>query len=257
MNPKIAIITGASSGIGHSFASKISQYEPLDELWLIARNQERLEELAKNISIPCRILALDLTLEVSLLKIKNILEESQPIVKVLLNASGYGKFESVEHMSLTDVVGMIDLNCKALSYLVRVSLPYMKEGSIVVNISSVAGLVPIPYGAIYSATKSFVLSFTRALNQELKKKKIKALAVCPYWTMTEFLNRANDQNVIKKFDCKYETEFIVKKIYWAMKKKKDYTVPGFIAKTTHILTKILPHRLVMWVFIHHQGLHKK
>lgn len=127
----------------------------------------------------------------------------------------------------------------------------------IVNIASVAAFQPVPFGAEYAASKAYVLALSRAVNTELRPRKIRVLAVCPYWTKTAFFDRANKQSVITHFDCMYEPAFIARKTFAAMKRKKDYVVPGFVAKATHMLTKLLPHSFVMKVFIGQQKLKNK
>lgn len=251
----IAIITGASSGIGREFALRVAKEYDLDEIWAIARGEERLRALEAG--IPVRAIPLDLTVPTSADTLSALLQEEKPNVKILCNASGYGKFESFENISEEDNLGMLDLNCRALTQITYRVLPYMTKGSILVNIASVAAFQPVPYGNVYAASKAFVLSFTRSLGRELKSRKIKVLAVCPYWTKTAFFDRANKQSVITHFDCMYEPSFIIKKTFRAMRRKKDFVVPGAIAKLTVFATKLLPHKLVMSVFLRQQKLHKK
>ncbi len=257
MNKKIAIITGASSGMGKEFLLRLAKERKLDEIWAIARSKEKLEALQKDVSVPVRAIPLDLTDVESGRKIQTLLAETQPEIAVLCNASGYGMFDRFDRISEADNLGMIDLNCRALTQLTYLCIPYLKAGSIVVNIASVAAFQPVPYINVYAATKAYVLSFSRALNRELKPNGIRVLAVCPYWTKTAFFDRSNKHSVITHFDCMYETSFIVGKIFRAMKKKKDYVVPGTVAKLTHALTKLLPHKLVMSVFLRQQKLNRK
>ncbi|MBO5046636.1 MAG: SDR family NAD(P)-dependent oxidoreductase [Clostridia bacterium] len=252
----IAIITGASSGIGKEFALRVAKEYQIDEIWAIARGEDRLRALQAG--VPVKAIPLDLTAPASVDALSALLREEKPNVKILCNASGYGKFESFENVSEEDNLGMLDLNCRALTQITYRVLPFMTEGGIVVNIASVAAFQPVPYGNVYAATKSYVLSFTRSLGRELKSRKIKTLAVCPYWTKTAFFDRANRQSVITRFDCMYEPSFIIKKTFRAMKKKKkDFVVPGAVAKLTVFATKLLPHKLVMSVFLRQQKLHKK
>lgn len=254
---KIAIVTGASSGIGKRLAAGMPQQFSLDELWLVARREDRLLALGKELSLPVRTFALDLTKEESIAALKAALEEEKPCVKALVNASGYGIFERFDRTTEEDVAGMTDLNCRALACMMHTVLPYCERGSIIVNIASVAAFQPVPFGAEYAATKAYVLALSRAVNQEMKPRGIRVLAVCPYWTKTEFFDRANPQGLITHFDCMYDPAFIAKKALRAMKKKKDYVVPGFVAKATHALTKLLPHSFVMKVFLAQQKLKNK
>ena len=254
MSKTVALVTGASSGIGKEFALRVCKEYAVDELWVVARNLERLQSLQEEVEVPVKAISLDLTATESGAALRELLEAEQPQIKILCNASGFGKFERFDETAEEDNLGMIDLNCRALTQITYTCLPYLCEGSKIVNIASIAAFQPIPYGTVYAATKSYVLSFSRALNRELKSRKISVLAVCPYWTKTAFFDRANTHGVITHFDCMYEPKFIIDKTFRAMKKKKDYVVPGAMAKLTRALTKILPHSLVMSVFLKQQKL---
>ncbi len=256
---KIAVITGASSGMGREFARQLCYENPIgehfDEFWLIARRRDRLEELAAELTIRCRILALDLTHEESYAAFAAELEEAKPEVSVLLNASGYGKFLSTMDTPADDVSGMIDLNCKALVRLTQLTIPYMRSGSHIVEVDSLSAFQPVPYINIYAASKAFVLSFTRALNAELRKTGIKAMALCPGWVKTEFFNHAepNGRTEITYFNKFFTPDFIIKTAIRDMYRgKKDVCIPDFAIKAQVFLTKLLPHRLVMKIWLRQQ-----
>lgn len=247
------IITGASSGIGKEFAKKIDQMG-YRRIFLIARNKTKLEELSKMLKTPCVIASCDLTKNESFTYLKTVLDENNANIGLLVNGAGFGIFNEFTSTDINDVNGMIDLNDKALVNMTYLTLNYMQENAKIINIASIASFEPIPYGAIYGASKSFVLSFSRALNMELKKKKICVLAVCPYWTATGFFDRGNKNGVIKKFDCMYSPEFVVKKTFKALKGKKDYVVTGTYAKFVRFLAKILPNKWIMKMFMKKQSL---
>ena len=254
----IAIVTGASSGIGKIFAKTVTNHGTYDEIWAIARNTDRLEALKGEISIPVRPVSLDLSDESFVDRIKSMLEEEKPNIRLLINCSGYGKFEATEKISLEDNIGMIDLNCRALTAMTLISLPHMNEGSEIINIASVAAFQPIPFINIYGASKAYVLSFSRALNRELKNRKIRVLAVCPFWTKTAFFSRAvktDEEAIVKKYVAMYEPDFIVKKAWHTLEKtKRDFIVPGFKAKMQVLAVKILPHSIVMSIWQSQQKL---
>ena len=134
----------------------------------------------------------------------------------------------------------------------------MEKGAEIVEIASVAGFQPIPYINIYGATKAYVLSFSRALNRELKGRGIRVLAVCPFWTKTAFFDRAikkDEDAIVKKYVAMYEPEFIVEKAWRTLEKsKRDFVVPGFKAKMQVLAVKILPHSAVMSVWQSQQKL---
>lgn len=258
MNKRIALVTGASSGMGKEFARRVCGEYPVDEVWAIARNLGRLEELQNELPVPVRAISLDLTDRESGDKLRALLEEEKPDIRVLCNASGFGIFDRFDRASEEDNLGMIDLNCRALTQVTYLALPYLSAGSVVVNIASMSSFQPVPYINVYAATKAYVLSFSRALNRELNPRGVRVFAVCPYWTKTAFFDRSNKKSVITRFDCMYTTEFVVNKIFRTLKRsKKDYVVPGTYAKFTHALTKLLPHSMVMSVFMRQHKLGKK
>ena len=152
---------------------------------------------------------------------------------------------------------MVDLNCKALMTLCQLSVPYMCTGAQIVNMASVAAFQPIPYINIYAATKAFVLSYSRALNRELKGEDIHVMAVCPFWTKTEFFNRAitnPDKQIVKKYAAMYNPEDIVRRAFRDLKRRKDVSMYGFVARGQKLLVKLLPHSFVMDTWMRQQDL---
>ena len=189
---RIGIITGASSGLGRAYARLVDKRIKLDELWLIARREERLVALAGELEHDCRILALDLRSEESISILRRTLEEEKPRVELLVCAAGFGKFGRVEDLSLEETGDMIDLNCRSAAEVTRVCVPYLHRGSRVLEIASCAAFQPLPAMSIYAATKAFLLHYTRALREELAPRGVLVTAVCPYWIKTEFMTVARD-----------------------------------------------------------------
>ncbi len=254
---KIAVITGASSGMGREFVKQLSEKYSFDEIWVIARRLDRLEALRDEIPQKLRTISLDLTKRESISEFGRLLNEAEPEIDVLVNASGFGLFKEFDEASLDSYYDMIDLNDTAVVGMTYTALPYMKEGSKIWNICSVAAFQPIPYINVYAATKAFALSFTRALNAELKPRGIKALAVCPYWTKTEFFNRAVTDNTISYYQCMYDPAKVVARAVADMDRRKDVSIYGKEARMNAFLTKLLPHRFVMKVFMKQQKLPRK
>lgn len=254
---KLAIITGASSGMGQEFAKRIAKEETLDEMWLIARRLDRLEDLKNKLSadypaITFRPISLDLSDTQSIKLYAMLLEKVSPEITVLVNGSGFGKFGKFEDVPLEEHANMIDLNAKSLVLLTQVSLPYMKEGAKIYNIDSLSSFQPVPYIAVYGATKSFVLSFSRAIGAELKDKGIRVLAVCPGWVNTEFFQRAMKDDTITYFNHVFEPEEVVERAIKDMKRGRDVSVVGFSIRLQVLATKLLPHRLVMKIWMNQQ-----
>lgn len=249
---KIAVITGASSGMGREFVLQISREKKLDEIWVIARRTERLNALRNEVSVPVRPLSLDLTKEESIQEYRRLLEEEKPEVEVLVNASGFGKFGAFSEMDLNTLNQMIDLNCKAYVEMTHTTLPYLHEGSEVYQLDSLSSFQPVPYICIYGATKSFVLSFSRALNVELKTRGIHMMAVCPGWVKTEFFDHAVTDDTITYYNKFFTPEQVITRALRDMKKGKDVSVCGFSIRAQVLLTKLLPHRLVMKIWCKQQ-----
>ena len=242
----IAIITGASSGMGRDFVVGADKRYNLDEIWVVARREDRLLALQKDCKAKIVPLALDLTKNESFDFIKSKLESEKPNVKLLVNASGFGKMAEFIKSNASSNADMCDLNLKALVLITHAVLPYVNEGGKIIEVGSLSSFEPVPHLSVYAATKAGVLSFTRALAHELKPKKIKVLCVCPYWVKTEFFDRANEKEKLKKFDILYESEFVVKVAYKTIDKtNKNYVVPGKYAKLLRALAKILPHNFMM------------
>ncbi len=256
MNRKqIAVITGASSGIGYEFAKNIAKLGSFDEVWLIARRRERLEDV--ELPISTRVIPLDLSKKESYEKYADMLQQENPCIKLLINASGFGKFGATQEMELATNLNMMDLNCGGVMAMCQHSVPYMEKGSKILNIASVAAFHPIPYNNVYAASKAFVLSYSRGLNSELKTKGITVTAVCPFWTKTEFFDRAiakDKDAVVKKYTAMYTPIQIVNRAIRDVNKGKDVSKFGFVARLQAGLAKIFPHRFIMWYWKRQQKL---
>lgn len=256
----IAIVTGASSGIGKEFFLSLKDKGPLDEIWVIARSKDKLEALQAETETPVRVFPADLSKNGSLEAVKAVLAAETPSVKYLICASGFGRFCSALEDETETLENMVDLNCRSIVTATKTVAPYMAKGGIMLLIASVAAFQPIPYIATYGATKAFVLSYGRALNQELRKKYgARCLCVCPFWTKTAFFDRAitaeQTQTVVKKYAAMYTPDQIVKRAWQdAKKKNRDVSICGFTAKSQVLAVKLLPHRLVMWVWKKQQQL---
>ena len=253
----IAIITGASSGMWKEFVNQLDKYYDIEEVIVIARRKELLEELSSITKAKVTPLPLDLTQEESFEKYKEFIEEKtkkEKCIKLLINGSGFGKFEEFDQGDYKIHNDMVDLNCKALQAITYLTLPYMEEGSDIVQIASMASIQPVPYIGLYGATKAFVLSFSRALNIELRHKKIKVTALLPFWVQTDFFKVASTTDLIKYFDLIYTKEFIVQKCYEKLIKKhhKDIIVPGKFARMQYRLVKLFPHSRVMRIWLRKQ-----
>jgi len=249
---KIAVITGASSGIGWEFVKGIDRSEQLDEIWVIARRRERLEEVAKTASAKVRPVVMDLTEPRSFEIYEQMLADEKPEIRVLVNNSGFGVFGAFAERPLEQQLKMIDLNDKALVALTYLSLPYMKKGGMIYNVVSSSAFQPVPYQAVYGSSKAFALSFSRALNMELKPKGIRVMAVCPHWCRTEFFDTAVTDDTIVYYNFFNTPEEVVSTAVRNMKKGRDVSLAGIKIKLQRLAVKLLPHWLVMRVWCKQQ-----
>ena len=249
---KIAVITGASSGMGREFVLALDKEQEFDELWLIARRRDKLEELNAETRAPVRAIALDLGIQTEIDKYKELLEAEKPDVRVLVNAAGFGKFKAFTDLTLEEQLAMIDLNDKALVSMTYLTLPYMKEGACIYQLGSLSSFQPVPYINVYGATKAFVLSFSRALNVEWKKKGIHVMAVCPGWVKTEFFDHAVTDDTITYYNRFYTPDQVIKRAIRDMKKRRDVSICGFPVRAQVLATKLLPHKLVMKIWCKQQ-----
>lgn len=247
---KIAVVTGASSGIGREFAVQISKkYGKMDEIWIIARRKDKLEELEAELKIKARIFAMDLTSEENMKYFTNYLSENKPDIKLLVNCAGYGKMGRVDELDIYEQVGMIDLNCKALTLFTGICLPYISTHSRIINIASAAAFSPQPKFNVYAASKSYVLSFSRALNVELKSRKITATAVCPGPVDTEFFDLAGEKDGQKyMITARAETSKVVSKAIKDAAIGEDMSVYGVAMKLAKNASKIIPQKIIMKIF---------
>lgn len=245
---KIAVVTGASSGIGREFAIQIDKQEKLDEIWLIARREDKLKALAAKLSAKAVIIPLDLLCTQSFEIYKNKLECEKPEVRYLVNASGFGNMGDWSEIENKDQMKMIDLNVKALVTMTNYTIPFMNKGGMILQMGSASVFNPLPYFNIYASTKSFVRHYSRALHEELKSIGIHVTVVCPGWVRTEFFGHTNDSEVRfspKKYSPMTEASDVVKRALKHAKKNKALSIYGWFTKTQHILGKLLPHSLIM------------
>ena len=251
---KIAVITGASAGIGREFVYAVDKYDTFDEIWVIARRRERLEELAAKCRNPIRPIALDLSDLGSIDEYKALLEKKQPQISILVNAAGCGVFGPFEEKELDKLLASARLNSLALTAMCHVSLPYMTSGSSIVNMGSNSAWQPVPYQAVYGASKSYVLSLSRALWRELRPKGIHVMCVCPGWIKTEFQEAAHHEEYIRYVDRWYTPEAVAAQTMKDLKKKKTVSILGSPVRRQVRLVKLLPVRWVMAIWCRQQGI---
>lgn len=246
----IVVITGASAGLGIEFLNELMNTTPLpDEIWLIARREERLQQLATQYpQMTFRCLPLDLQQQESYDAYGHLLAESGATVQLLINNAGYGKLGDFNGSHVGEQAGMVDLNCRALTAMTALTLPYMKKGSAVLNVCSIAAFAPTPRMTVYCSTKAYVYSFSKSLRRELRAQGINVLAVCPGPMSTEFLDVADIVGRSKTFQTlpycnpKKVARGALRRVY-----RRGIYTPHPFYKFYRLLGKLLPHGLVMYM----------
>lgn len=245
---RIAIITGASGGIGREFVRELVN-EALDEIWVTGRNEKRLlalkEEYGEVITPVCK----DLTQSAALLSFTDLLEEQNPSVLWLVNNAGIARMAPSKDFSFSELEQTIDLNCKAPVALINLCIPYMGRGAKILNVSSASAFQPVPYLNLYAATKAFERSYSRALHAELKPCGITVTAVCPGWVDTEMLSKEIDGKKVR-FPGITTPERVVKKALKDAKKGRDMSICSLYVKCQHLNVKLLPQKLTMKIWLH-------
>ncbi len=246
----IAIVTGASSGMGKDFARILSEKEKLDEIWLVARRADRLKELSDELNVPCRIIPLDLKKVSSASELGELIARSEAKVTFLVNAAGYGQAGYFCDIDEDIQLGMIDLNCRALTAVTQEVIPHMARDSHIVMFSSAASFMAQPKFAVYAATKAYVQSLSRALNRELRDKKIHVTAVCPGPVRTEFFKIAEKTGkmAISKEPFMTDSMSVVEGSYSAAKRNAEMYTPTLSMKAARFLTKVFPRSLIIRFF---------
>ena len=240
---KIAILTGATGGLGKEFVKQIVN-EDIDEMWAIARNQEKLSQLRVEYGEKVIPVSIDLSKMEGIRKIEELLKTHTPYVEYLINNAGLAKMGKYNEFSIEEIDKTINVNCKAPVMLSKICIPYMGKGSKILNISSASAFQPNPYINLYAASKAFERSYSRALNVELEGTGITSVAVCPSWTDTDLLQKEINGKKVK-FPRLVTAERVVKQAIRDAKKGKDMSVCSLYVKCQHVNVKLLPQKWVM------------
>lgn len=249
---KIAIVTGASSGMGREFALQISRrYRTVEEVWLLARREEQLletKELIESEGGTARIVVCDVTKKGDVKKVVKEIEKEKHTVRLLVNNAGYGMMGQFLELTVKENEGMIRLNCEALVSFTYAILPFMRKNGNIINVASSAAFIPQPGFAVYAASKSFVLSFSKALHEELREQGIAVTAVCPGPVKTSFFDVAEKYHQVKGYkklfmaDPVLVVDLALKDAYH----RKNISVYGAGMKAFRILAKLVPQEILFY-----------
>ena len=264
---RIVLITGASSGMGAEFARQIDRTEKnIDAIWLIARRQDRLQAVAERLHHEAKVLPMDLTDRSSFALLDQLLREMEAEVGVLVNCAGFGKIGNYAAVGADDSVNMINLNCSAAVEITLTCLPYMKAGDRIIQLCSTAAFQPQQQISVYSATKAFLYSYTRALRMELLPRKIAVLAVCPYWVKdTEFIGIAEKEKAdgaeadrpekaekarkpINNYFGATTKSRVVKSALRCSRRGWTVCTPGVVCTLDRIFAKLLPKQAYLYIW---------
>lgn len=244
---KIAIITGASSGIGKAFARIIDRKEVfLDEIWLIGKTKSKLEKIAKELDHDTRIIDLDLTSSINLNTIRKLIARQKNFeITVLVNSAGIGVDGCFEDANYINIRSLLRLNIEAFTSIAYNCMPHMNAGARIINMASAASYLPQPYFSVYAASKSYVLSFTRALREELKKKDIIVSAVCPGPVNTNFFDNLKGAEKNLEFIGKANPMRVAYNAYQENLKGRGVITYGLQMKAFRVLSKVVPHSVLL------------
>ncbi|MDM8245336.1 SDR family NAD(P)-dependent oxidoreductase [Collinsella tanakaei] len=250
--PAIALVTGASSGLGREFVRRIDHGEagPIDEIWVVARRADRLESLVRTCSKTVRPFCLDLTDPMSFDILESALSETPTArVSLLVNNAGAGTFGDLASTPRDELSDMLALLVRAPVELIYRTLPFMREGSRIINIASVAAFIPQPRLAAYSAAKRFMLDISRSLDVELEGVDIHVTAVCPKFMKTEFLDAPGDARAARKMTkIGFErTEEVVRQALRAARAGRGLCIPSLDMKALYAASRVLPYRAAIAV----------
>lgn len=248
---RIAVVTGASGGFGKEFVRLLLAEDTVEEVWAVARNKEKLQKLEEECGSRIVPVPMDLTDPEEREAFAQRLKTEDVTIRFLVNNAGYAKFCTYEDLGIKDSLDMLELNCNAVVAMGLYCIPYMDQGSHIINIASQASFQPLPYLNLYSASKAFVRNYSRALNVELKEKGVTVTAVCPGWMDTALYERANigAEHTIHNFSGMSKPGRAAEKAFHDAKKGKDISVPGIYTKICHFAAKVLPQKIMMKLWL--------
>lgn len=248
---RVAIVTGASSGMGAEFVRQLAQEGGYEQIWAIARRKERLEELQREYPA-VRPVALDLVDAGARKELSAMLAAETPDVAAFVSCAGFGKYGTWQDLTEKEISDMIDLNDKATVLLTYAVLPYMHQGARVILLGSASAFQPLPEFILYASTKAFVVHFGRALHVELKPRGVSVTTVCPGFVNTEFFDvakKTKNPDTCKNFTPLYESRDVVKKALRDAARGRDMSVLGWNVKIQRLACKLLPKKWIMQTWL--------
>ena len=258
---KLALVTGASTGIGYAIAKELARRGADLIVSATERSVNKLQDLSleiKEIGSECHIFVEDLSELNSGRSLYNQIKSKDLKVDLLINNAGYGRWGTYHEVEMDDYVDMIQLNITSLSELSHLFIPDMisRDGGGIINVGSVASLTPVPYSSVYAATKAYVLSLSEGLRYEYRDFNIKIMALLPGATVSNFgqvataksdklrerLNKRSKSATGTVFQTSHE---VAVECLDGFIKDKQFIIPGKGNRRTALITKLLPRTKVL------------
>ena len=238
MQNKIALVTGASSGIGRDMARNLARRGY--KLILVSRDEQRLEELKKEFNVEVTVIVMDLSSPENCKRLHAEVKNKFGNIDILINNAGFGEFGFFINTNLDKEISLINTNITAVHILTKLFLQDMQQVNKgrILNVASIAGFLPGPLMAAYYSSKSYVLRLSQSLREELKKQKssVKISVLCPGPVNTNFNNVAGVKFALPSFTSEHVAKYTINK----MLKNKFLIIPGITIKLTAFASKIIP-----------------
>lgn len=236
-----ALITGASSGIGRSFAYMLADRGY--DLILVARRKKRLDDIKKSVNVDTTVIDIDISTTFNCHKLYNMVKKED--IDIVINAAGFGLIGEFNDTNLDRELDMVDLNVKGVHVLTKLFLKdfIKKDSGYILNVASIAAFEPGPLMSTYYASKSYVYNLTMAINYELKKKNshVYVGVLCPGPVDTEFNKVANVKFNLKSHSSEYVCKYALRKMF----NGKKLIIPGFRIKLAYLSAKYMPLNFIL------------
>jgi len=249
---RVAIITGATSGLGREYAFLADvRLTQIDEIWLVARRADKLQETAGRLRHVAKCLSYDLTRTSSVMELIRLIQRKDIRVRYLINCAGFARMGTSKSITISDQADMMALNCMAAVRLTDACLPYMKRGDRIVNVCSTAAFQPMQRMNVYAASKAFMLRYTRALRLELLPERIAVTAVCPYWIKdTEFIEKAEnaDGTAVRSYPLASRVSSVAAVSLIGIRMGLPVITPGIVCTVHRIFSGLLPDTVLQYIW---------
>ena len=235
---KIALVTGASSGIGRDMARDLAKRGY--NLILVSRDEQRLEKLKKEFDVEVTTIAMDLSNSENCKNLHKEVKEKFGNIDILINNAGFGEFGFFTETNLEKEINLINTNITAVHILTKLFLKDMQQvnSGNILNVSSISGFLPGPLMAAYYSSKSYVLRLSQSIREELKKQKsnVKISVLCPGPVETNFNNVAGVKFGLASLTSEYVAKYTVSRVL----NSKFLIIPGLKIKLVAFASKIVP-----------------